>query len=94
MALRFIELYTPQSRSYLQTFISSPSELTTTDEPINEAGQQSAHSSSDLLQDLIKELQNRSPFPLAWGGYEDIYLVKPDGTVPVRPACTFRHVFS
>jgi hypothetical protein len=45
MALRFIELYTPHSRSYPQTFISSPSDLTT-DEPTNEASQQSARTIS------------------------------------------------
>ncbi|KAG2035684.1 hypothetical protein BDR03DRAFT_514792 [Suillus americanus] len=94
---RFIELYTSYSRSYPQTFTLSLLETITTDEPSSEARQQSAHSSSGLLQDLTKELQNRSTFPVTCGGYGDIYrcyIVKPDGTIPVRPACALRRVFS
>ncbi|KAG1747598.1 kinase-like domain-containing protein [Suillus lakei] len=70
----------------MNTSISPPSEITTTDEPPGEAGQQSARSASGSLQDLTNELQDRSPFAIACGGYGDIYkcyLVKPDGTVPV-----------
>lgn len=69
----------------MSTSISSPSEITT-DELTSEAGQQSAHSLSGLLQDLTKELQKSSPFPITCGGFGDIYkcqLVRPDGTVPV-----------
>ncbi|KAG2099883.1 kinase-like domain-containing protein [Suillus discolor] len=69
----------------MSTSISSPSEITT-DELISEASQQSAHSSSGLLQDLTKELQRSSPFPITCGGFGDIYkcqLVRPDGTIPV-----------
>lgn len=90
------KIYTPHSRSYPQTSISSPSEMTT-DELTSEAGQQSAHSLSGLLQDLTKELQKSSPFPITCGGFGDIYkcqLVRPDGTVPVRPVCALAsHIF-
>lgn len=93
---RFIHTYTSNSRSYPQTSISSPSEIST-DEPTSklEAGQQPA-CSSGLLQDLTKELQNRPPFPITCGGYGDIYkcyLARPDGTVPVSPACALCRVF-
>lgn len=70
----------------MSTFTLSLLETITTDEPSSEARQQSAHSSSGLLQDLTKELQNRSTFPVTCGGYGDIYrcyIVKPDGTIPV-----------
>lgn len=67
--------------------MSSPLEMTTTDQLTSETSwQQSAHSSSGLLQDLTKELQNRSQYPVTCGAYGDIYkcdLVKPDGIVQV-----------
>ncbi|KAG2108688.1 kinase-like domain-containing protein [Suillus discolor] len=51
-----------------------------------EANQESPGSASDFLEDLTNELQGRSRYPIASGGFGDIWkcdLVKPSGTVQV-----------
>ncbi|KAG1867297.1 hypothetical protein DFJ58DRAFT_130842 [Suillus subalutaceus] len=63
----------PQAQPLLNTPTSSFSETTTTEE-------------EDSLEDLTNELQRRSRYPIASGGFGDIWkcdLVKPSGTVQV-----------
>jgi hypothetical protein len=77
----------PLTHAVIQTS-TSPSSETTTEE---EADQESPGSASDSLEDLTNELQRRSRYPIAFGGFGDIWkcdLVKASGTIQVGSACS------